>query len=171
MGCPFCAPAVADITFMESDGFRAIVNIAPILPGHSLIIPKRHVESLLELSDDEAAEMVKLSRRAVALLMRFYGSDGFDWTIQESEAAGQSVLHLHLHLIPRTHGDVPDPGDWYTRLIEFRERPRLTHDEMRRIAERLRTDAAESDSLGLVQALNREDATPQLPAGQAGAKT
>ena len=179
MGCPFCAPAVADITFMESGRFRAIVNVAPILPGHSLIIPKRHVESLLELSDDEAAEMVKLSRRAVALLMRFYGSDGFDWTIQESEAAGQSVPHLHLHLIPRTRGDVPDPGDWYTRLIEFRERPRLTHDEMRRIAEQLRTDAAESDPLGLVQTLNRDpatasgagDATPQLPAGQAGAKT
>ena len=141
MGCPFCAPAVADITFMESDRFRAVVNVAPILPGHSLIIPKRHVESLLELSDDEVAEMVKLSRRAVALLMRFYNSDGFDWTIQESESAGQSVPHLHLHLIPRSRGDLADPGDWYTRLIDFRERPRLTHDEMRRIAERLRIDA------------------------------
>ncbi|HKZ85432.1 MAG TPA: HIT family protein [Anaerolineae bacterium] len=138
MKCPFCAPVVADITFMESDRFRAVVNVAPILPGHSLIIPKRHVESLLDLGDDEVAEMVKLSRPAIALLMRFYGSDGFDWTIQESEAAGQSVPHLHLHLIPRTRGDLPDPGDWYARLIEVQGRPRLTHHEMARQAYRLR---------------------------------
>jgi bis(5'-adenosyl)-triphosphatase len=138
MECPFCTSTIDDITFLESDGFRAIVNVAPILPGHSLIIPKRHVERLLELSDDEVAEMVKLSRRAIALLMRFYGSDGFDWTIQESEAAGQSVPHLHLHLIPRSRGDLPDPGDWYARLIEVQSRPRLTHHEMARQAHRLR---------------------------------
>ena len=138
MGCPFCAPEAADITFMESYRFRAVVNVAPILPGHSLIIPKRHVASLLGLSDDEVVEMVELSRRAVALLMRFYGSAGFDWTIQESEAAGQSVPHLHLHLIPRRRGDLPDPGDWYPRLIEHNQQPRLTHEAMRQIADQLR---------------------------------
>jgi len=137
MACPFCVPTVAGISFLESDRFRAIVNVAPILPGHSLVIPKRHVESLLELSDDEVTEMVRLSRRAVALLTRFYASDGFDWTIQESEAAGQSVPHLHLHLIPRTRGDLPDSGDWYSRLIELDERPRLTQDEMERLAMQL----------------------------------
>ncbi len=136
--CPFCAGSIADTSFLESPRFRAIVNVAPILPGHSLIVPKWHVESLLALSDDEIAEMVSLSRDAVELLMRAYGSDGFDWTIQESEAAGQSVAHLHLHLIPRTHGDLPEPGDWYPRLIDDRERVRLSDDEMRRIARRLR---------------------------------
>jgi len=142
MACPFCVSTVAAISFLESDRFRAIVNVAPILPGHALVIPKRHVESLLELSDDEVAEMVRLSRRAVALLTRFYASDGFDWTIQESEAAGQSVPHLHLHLIPRTRGDLPDPGDWYSRLIELDERPRLTQEEMEQLAVQLRSEAA-----------------------------
>jgi len=136
--CPFCAASIADITFMESPRFRAIVNVAPILPGHSLVIPRRHVESLLALSDDEVAEMVNLSRTAVARLMQVDDSDGFDWTIQESAAAGQSVPHLHLHLIPRRSGDLPDPGDWYARLIEFRDRPRLTPEEVVAVARRLR---------------------------------
>ncbi len=136
--CPFCATGISDLGFMESDRFRVIVNAAPVLPGHSLVIPKRHVESLLALDDGEVTEMVKLSRRAVTLLTRTHHADGFDWTIQESEAAGQSVPHLHLHLIPRTKGDLPDPGDWYPRLIEFRDRPRLTHTEMAREAQRLR---------------------------------
>jgi len=142
--CPFCATTIPDLTFMESDRFRAIVNIAPILPGHSLVIPKRHVESLLALDDAEIAEMVNLSRRAAALLKRAHEADGFDWTIQESEAAGQSVPHLHLHLIPRKKGDLPDPGDWYPRLIEFLDRPRLTHVEMARQAQQLRAALSET---------------------------
>lgn len=143
--CPFCAASVAEISFMESPRHRAIVNIAPIVPGHSLVIPKRHVDSLLELSDDEVAEMVNLSRRAVALLTRVYRADGFDWTIQESEAAGQSVAHLHLHLIPRQRGDLPDPGDWYLHLIELRGRPQLSHDEMSRMARQLREANTDGD--------------------------
>lgn len=146
--CPFCAASIAEVTFMASPAFRAIVNIAPILPGHSLVIPKRHVESLLELGDEEVAEMVNLSRRAVALLMDVYRSDGFDWTIQESEAAGQSVPHLHLHLIPRRRGDLPNPGDWYSRLIEYQGRPRLTWDEMTRLAQTLREAAGSRIGLG-----------------------
>lgn len=136
--CPFCDSAVSEYSFLESERFRAMVNIAPILPGHSLIIPRRHVESLLALSDDEIAEMVRLSRQAIAVLMREYRADGFDWTIQESEPAGQSVPHLHLHLIPRLRGDLPDPGDWYQRLIEYQGRPRLTPIEMKEMAARLR---------------------------------
>jgi len=138
--CPFCAASLADISFMDSPRFRAIVNVAPILPGHSLIIPKRHVESLLALSDEEVAEMVNLSRKAVARLTQVYASDGFDWTIQESEAAGQSVPHLHLHLIPRSRGDLPDPGDWYPHLIDDRNRVRLSHDEMKRLAQHLHAE-------------------------------
>jgi bis(5'-adenosyl)-triphosphatase len=141
MACPFCAAPIADISFMESARFRAIVNIAPILPGHSLVIPKHHVESLLALSDDEVAEMVSLSRRAVSLLMRVHGAEGFDWTIQESEAAGQSVPHLHLHLIPRRSGDLSHPGDWYQRLIDYEGRPRLSLDDMKAMADRLRQAA------------------------------
>ena len=136
--CPFCAASVGEITFMESDRFRAIVNIAPILPGHSLVVPKRHVDSLLSLEDAEVVEMVNLSRRAMPLLMQVHDAEGFDWTIQESDAAGQSIPHLHLHLIPRRHGDLPDPGDWYAHLIDFRGRPRLTLEQMAQQAVELR---------------------------------
>lgn len=137
--CPFCAASIIEISFVESRHFCAIVNIAPILPGHSLIIPKRHVKSLLALDEHEVAEMVNLSRKAISLLMHEFKSEGFDWTIQEGEAAGQSVPHLHLHLIPRKHGDLPNAGDWYPRLIDNRDRPRLSHPEMKRIAQRLQS--------------------------------
>ncbi|HEY4690593.1 MAG TPA: HIT family protein [Anaerolineae bacterium] len=163
--CPFCNATVSDVTFMESPRFRAIVNIAPILPGHSLIVPKRHIESLLALSDEEVAEMVNLSRKAVTLLMRVHGATGFDWTIQESAAAGQSVPHLHLHLIPRQDGDLPDPGDWYTRLIDFRGRPRLAREEMKQLAERLREAGRETTLLKKAY-LTAKSATPLQGAGE-----
>ena len=81
-----------------------------------------------------------------------YGADGFDWTIQGGESAGQTVDHLHLHVIPRKRGDLPSPGDWYPRLraseseaIDSELRPHLTDTELLDAVLRLR-DAA--DRLG-----------------------
>jgi len=145
--CIFCEEVVKNVTFAECGDFRAIYNIAPILSGHSLIIPRYHISSLLELSDDEVTEMVKFSRVVVRNLVRIFGAQGFNWTIQEGAPAGQTVAHLHLHLIPRNDGDLPTPGDWYPRLLEneskaidSEDRPRLTPDEMRRVTAHIRSE-------------------------------
>ena len=87
--CPFCMESIADETFAESQYFRAIYNISPILPGHSLVIPKRHVSSFLELTDGEACEMTLFSREIAAKLVEVFSSSGFNWTIQEGAVAGQ----------------------------------------------------------------------------------
>lgn len=149
--CPFCNSEVSDATFAESENFRAIYNIAPILPGHSLIIPKWHIQSLMYLSDNELCEMMIFGRNVVAKLLAAFKAQAFNWTIQEGEEAGQTVphLHLHLHLIPRKTKDLPQPGDWYPLLqnninnhvdvIDSETRLRLTPEEIKKIVSHLKT--------------------------------
>ncbi len=118
--CPFCSPLISDHVFKETSGMLAVYNIAPILPGHSMVIPKKHVESIYDFSKDEIEEFFTFSQRVTKLLITFFNAEGFDWSLQESEAAGQSVAHVHLHIIPRKSNDLKRPGDWYSILEEHR---------------------------------------------------
>ena len=143
--CPFCSSNINHARFHESENFLAIYNIAPILPGHSLIIPKWHVESLLELDDEKLYELMMFSRDTTKILLSVFKSSGFDWTIQEGEEAGQSIPHLHLHLIPRRQNDLSQPGDWYplvkeseAEIIDSEARPRLSANEMKVIVSKIR---------------------------------
>jgi bis(5'-adenosyl)-triphosphatase len=119
--CPFCSNQIARQMFLEYGNMLAIYNIAPILPGHSLIIPKKHIESIKDFTEDELLTFFKFARKATQLLCKAFGSDGYDWSLQESEAAGQSIAHLHLHVIPRKHNDLNNPGDWYPLLEQNRQ--------------------------------------------------
>lgn len=120
----------------ESIHMLAVYNIAPILPGHSLVIPKKHLESINELSEQELLEFFTFARKTTRILCSAFGSDGFDWSLQESEAAGQSIAHLHMHIIPRVAGDLKKPGDWYPMLeqnrslIDSPERKSLSREEI-----------------------------------------
>ena len=152
--CPFCNGNIDHATFLESIRFRAIYNIAPILAGHSLVIPKRHVQSVMDLSEDELAEMFIFCRRVSSLLQRAYGHKAFDWTLQDGEPAGQTVQHLHIHVIPRQYGDLPNPGDWYPKLMGIEEsevidsgvRAKLSPSRLARAVENLRNMANEQHS-------------------------
>lgn len=144
-GCPFCGAAAVAAAFAGNERFLALYNIAPVLPGHALVVPRRHVQSLLDLADDELAQFAIFARRVTRLLSRAFSADGFDWTVQDGAAAGQTVPHLHLHVIPRHSGDLPEPGDWYPALmasetaqIDSRTRPRLTPAEHSQVTAYLR---------------------------------
>ncbi|WMJ74839.1 HIT domain-containing protein [Cytophagaceae bacterium ABcell3] len=142
VSCPFCNVSEND-AFFSSSNFLAIYNLAPILPGHSLIIPRKHKESLFELSDDELGEFMKLGRDVAKILSYELNTDAFDWTIQEKEAAGQTVPHLHLHVIPRRLNDLPSPGDWFQELEkskaeDSRKRKKLSCDQLSAITKRLK---------------------------------
>ena len=143
--CPFCSPAEQRFAFAARGGFRAYYNVAPILPGHVLVVPERHVQSLMGLDDDELGNFFRFARTVTAFVLAAFEGSGFDWSIQEGEDAGQSVDHLHLHVIPRHAGDLPSPGDWYPRLVESRSvriddatRPRLTDSERTAIVAHLK---------------------------------
>lgn len=106
--CLFCTlPASRIIVANElavviRDGF-------PVSPGHTLIIPKRHVGSFFDITDEERNAMLALMDAARTSLNTEFRPDGYNIGINDGAAAGQTVLHLHLHLIPRYQGDSADP--------------------------------------------------------------
>lgn len=107
--CPFCKVesereliASTPLSIAFFDGF-------PVSPGHTLIIPRRHVASFFDLTKDEQKDMLTLADNVKSILDDKYHPDGYNVGVNVGEAAGQSVLHVHLHLIPRYKGDVSNP--------------------------------------------------------------
>ena len=81
----------------------------PITPGHTLIIPRRHVPSMFDLTMEERMAMLELLDGAKRNIDELYRPDGYNIGINDGIAAGQSILHLHIHLMPRYKGDKADP--------------------------------------------------------------
>jgi diadenosine tetraphosphate (Ap4A) HIT family hydrolase len=106
--CLFCRIPAEDIliehplVLVKRDGY-------PVSRGHTLIIPRRHVASFFETTEEERAAMMKLLDEAKAILDREYSPDGYNIGINNGAVAGQTVMHVHMHLIPRYAGDRPDP--------------------------------------------------------------
>jgi diadenosine tetraphosphate (Ap4A) HIT family hydrolase len=106
--CPFCILPKERI-WLETDAAVAVLDGFPISDGHSLVIPKRHVELLFDLSKHELMEVWSLVGKARRLLREKYKPNGFNIGVNEGQAAGQTIGHAHVHIIPRRLGDVPDP--------------------------------------------------------------
>lgn len=106
--CPFCTINPAR-TIGVNDYAMAIFDGFPISPGHTLIIPKRHIASLFETTAEEREALFDLLAEMRKSLMLDQKPDGFNIGINEGADAGQTVMHLHIHLIPRYTGDTPDP--------------------------------------------------------------
>ena len=106
--CPFCElvqeriVSETELTITTRDGY-------PISPGHTLIIPKRHVASFFDVTEAERFQIFNALDDAKIMLRRELNPDGFNIGINDGQAAGQTVMHLHIHLIPRYQGDNPDP--------------------------------------------------------------
>ena len=93
--------------FAESPSGRALalVNLKPLVPGHVLILPRRVVPRLAGLTDDEATDLFALVRRVQPVLERHYGATASTVAVQDGPDAGQSVSHVHVHILPRRPGD------------------------------------------------------------------
>jgi bis(5'-adenosyl)-triphosphatase len=143
--CIFCRKGFIEKSFFTTSRFSAFYNIAPVLPGHSLIIPNHHYESLFELPDDELSEMMIFARKITVVLKSVFNCDGFDWTIQDGVSAGQTVPHLHLHIIPRKPFDMPESNEWYSKIpqseaqfLDSDHRERLSDEEYNAITNQLK---------------------------------
>lgn len=134
MKCVFCNfEKIMNQIFFETENYCCLYNIKPVLPGHSLIIPRKHVESFLDFKEDELKEMFLLVQKIVKVLMKTYGSNGFNLGIQEGESAGQSIQHFHIHLLPRRTGDMEgDPSKWFTRLFDNKNLPIFSEEDIKR---------------------------------------
>lgn len=94
---------------IANDHSLAIMDGFPLSPGHALVIPKRHIASLFEATKDEREALLDLLEQTRMELIRQYNPDGFNIGINDGAYAGQTVMHLHIHLIPRYKGDQQDP--------------------------------------------------------------
>ncbi len=106
--CPFCSPAEEEIV-LRNDLCYARLDSYPISKGHLLIIPIRHEPSFLLLTAEEQAAALDLLSQARSKLDSDFHPDGYNVGINVGEAAGQTVAHAHIHVIPRYTGDVMDP--------------------------------------------------------------
>jgi histidine triad (HIT) family protein len=107
MECIFCNQIILKKeTFYEDSHFIAVYNIRPVVKGHCLVIPKRHVLELGELNAEERKDFLTFSNKAVFLALEYSGVRDFDFLLQKGENAGQSIKHLHFHILPRKRNDV-----------------------------------------------------------------
>jgi diadenosine tetraphosphate (Ap4A) HIT family hydrolase len=106
--CPFCTLPANRIVLENFDGM-VIDDGFPISPGHTLIIPRRHTGSFFDLSETERNSLLSLLEDAKRRLDKEFRPDGYNIGINDGSSAGQTVPHLHIHLIPRFHGDRADP--------------------------------------------------------------
>lgn len=106
--CIFCKIAAGDIpsaTIYEDNDFRVILDIEPASKGHALILPKEHYANLYELSDELASKALIVAKKVITKMTGILGCDGYNVVQNNGEAAGQTVFHFHIHLIPRYKDD------------------------------------------------------------------
>ncbi len=106
--CPFCEPD-ADRVWLENDIGIVLWDAFPITEGHTLVVPRQHVASIYELPPDTQAALWTLVAEARNRLNQDLAPDGFNIGLNDGLAAGQTILHAHIHVIPRRDGDVADP--------------------------------------------------------------
>jgi diadenosine tetraphosphate (Ap4A) HIT family hydrolase len=106
--CPFCTLPRDRLVF-ESALALAIRDGFPVSPGHTLIVPRRHVASFFETTPEEQAAMLKLLTLAKIDLDQRLRPAGYNVGVNDGHAAGQTVMHVHIHLVPRYPGDRDDP--------------------------------------------------------------
>ena len=106
--CPFCSP-VSDEIVLENLLCYSRYDKYPVGKGHLLVVPFRHVANFFELTEAERKAAFELVWQAQAKLDHEFQPEGYNVGVNVGPAAGQTVMHVHIHLIPRYHGDVPDP--------------------------------------------------------------
>lgn len=107
----------SDRTILENRLFFANYDNHPVNPGHIKLIPKRHVDLLCELTAEEFIAMRDLMIEAKKLIDKAHHPDGYNIGVNEGKAAGQTIFHLHIHLIPRYNGDIPHPVGGVRNII------------------------------------------------------
>ncbi len=106
--CIFCKianGAIPSHTLYEDEDFRVILDIEPAAKGHALILPKKHFANIYELPEEYAAKVFKVAKNMSVKMKDALDFDGFNVLQNNGEAAGQTVFHFHMHLIPRYEGD------------------------------------------------------------------
>lgn len=106
--CIFCKIAAGEIpsyTVYEDDDFKAFMDIAPASKGHTILIPKKHADNIFDLDETVASKLLPVASKIARALKEELDCDGLNLLQNNGEIAGQTVFHLHMHLIPRYKDD------------------------------------------------------------------
>ena len=106
--CIFCKIAKGEIpsnTIYEDDNFRVILDNGPATKGHALVLPKEHYADLFEIPEDVVSGAVKVAKKVAGTMKEKLSCDGLNLVQNNGAAAGQTVMHFHLHIIPRYEND------------------------------------------------------------------
>jgi len=117
--CIFCSLPKSSL-IDQNELAMAVRDIAPVNPGHTLIMPKRHVASYFDLTDEESLAMMALLRRAKKTLDAEFTPDDYNIGVNDGPLAGQTVPHVHIHVMPRYRGDVDDVRGGVRNIIPER---------------------------------------------------
>lgn len=104
--CPFC---FLSNFFASTPAAVALHDAFPLTEGHMLVVPRRHVASMFELTASEQAALWQLVTQVRSAIVERFRPDAFNIGVNDGEAAGQTVSHAHIHIVPRYRGDVADP--------------------------------------------------------------
>jgi diadenosine tetraphosphate (Ap4A) HIT family hydrolase len=107
--CIFCRPVGASDLLAGNELAVAFPAGFPVSPGHALVVPRRHEPDFFALTGEEQAAVIALVNPVRAALDREFGPDAYNLGVNAGKAAGQTILHTHLHVIPRYAGDVAEP--------------------------------------------------------------
>ena len=106
--CIFCKIANGEIpsrTIEKNDMFRVVLDVGPATKGHTLILPKEHYRNLFDLPEETASEAIKMAKKIAFRMKDKLNCDGINIVQNNEEAAGQTVFHFHMHVIPRYKED------------------------------------------------------------------
>ncbi len=115
-GCPFCSPPPGRI-LLQTLQVLGLWDAYAVSPGHALLIPRRHVPTWFAATAAEKLALIDAIDLAKAKIEELHVPDGYNIGVNSGEAAGQTVFHLHVHVIPRYRGDVPDPRGGVRHVI------------------------------------------------------
>ncbi|KAI0824157.1 HIT-like protein, partial [Trametes gibbosa] len=151
----FASFDVSRQAFYRSRLAAAIVNLKPLVPGHVLVIPTRVVPRLADLKHDELSELMISVQHVARVIERVYGADGLTIACQDGKASGQTVPHVHFHLLPRKlQGDAFARNDDVYPALEASE-GRLP-DALREAPQQLQVDADEDRKPRTLEDMEKE---------------
>lgn len=137
MTCIFCKIAAGEIPsekVVENARAFAFLDIKPLARGHVLVIPKRHAERYADMPPEDAAAVAELAQHVVRRLSKGMGTEGATLAVNDGRAAGQEVMHVHLHVVPRAETDGIGP----IHALFHGKAPRLRDGELKELGAQLR---------------------------------
>ena len=132
VNCIFCKIIKGEIPctkVYEDDKILAFLDINPVNPGHTLIIPKKHSETILDTDEEMLKSIMAVTKKLSSVIIKAVKADGFEVCINNKKAAGQIVPHLHMHIMPRFNNDGLK-FDWGSK--------KYSNKEMTNIAEKIK---------------------------------